>query len=176
MLEQIKSNDIHSSGTVKTPQTSYSRSSVEVIELTENNEAKLKIITTTDVLTDVLSNVISVLLNIEILHGDDNLPKFILRESKFDDNKNEHNSQLVAMWRISQENAIRTCLSAYQFAINNNMDSNKAASILPVGNTMIVADIMVGLGSIMENTYKGMSSESIEIIHMAQKEISNNGQ
>ena len=172
MLNQFKSNDIHTAGTVKTPSTFDSHPSVEVIGLNDNNEVKLKIITTTDVLTDVLSNVMSVLLNLEICLDAEKMPKFILREANFNDGGGEHNLQLVAMWRISQENAIRTCLSAYQFAINNDMDANKAASILPVGNTMIEASIMVDCGSIMENTYSGMSSECIEIIHMAQKEIS----
>lgn len=163
-MEQFKSNDIHNGGVVKIPKTDHSHSGVKFLENINNDEVKLGITTTTDVLTDVLSNVVSVLLNIE-MKTEGNDPVFILREGGVE------GDQLTGMWRIQQENAIRGCLSAYQFAMNNGMSLNKASSILPVGNTMIDAEIVVSKSSILEDGMSGMSNECKEIIQMCRNEI-----
>lgn len=174
MLDKLGANDIKSSGEVGMPDTAQSHSSVEFLQKLENNEIKLKLTTTTDVLSDLLSNVISVLLNIEICKNEKKDPIFILRDALFDESPEVGQNQLVAMWRINQENAIRGCLQAYQFAINNKMDANKAASVLPIGNTMIEAEVVVDRGSIMESTTSGLTSECTEILLLCQDEISNN--
>lgn len=173
MLNNIKHNDVHSAGRVKAPNTSHSESGVSFVEKLENNEVKLKIVTTTDVLTDLMSNAISVLLNIELLKSEDDSPVFILRDALFEDTPKEGRDQLVAMWRINQENAIKAGVLAYQFAINNGITANKAASILPVGNTMINAEIIV-LENLVEYSPEGLTHECAEILEMCQDSIKSN--
>lgn len=172
MLNNIKHNSINPTGKIKVPRTYESESKVLFLNNMENNEVKLSIVTTTDVLTDLLSNVISVLLNIELLEDKEGKPVFILRDALFEDNP-EGVEQLVAMWRINQENAIKAGLSAYQFAINNGMNKNKAASILPVGNTMIKAEVIM-LNNIVEYSLDGLTSECAEILSKCQQSINEN--
>ena len=67
---------------------------------------------------------------------------FILREARLQDTKNRQNSidtddtTLSAMWRIKQENVIKTSLEAYEFAIKNGIAKEQARVVLPEGNTM----------------------------------------
>jgi hypothetical protein len=167
MLNNIKHNDIKGGGKIHTPEMSHSHSEVSFLQRLGNNEIKLNVVSTTDVLTDLLSNVVSVLLNVELLIGKDGHPVFILRDALFETPNPEGRDQLVAMWRINQENAIKAGLLAYQFALNNNMNANKAAAILPVGNTMISAEIIV-LNNIVDSTVKGLTSECAEILTMCK--------
>ena len=172
MLNNIKHNGIVSSGKIITPKTSDSHSEVNFLQRLESKEVKLNIITTTDVLTDLMSNVISVLLNIELMKDNNGKPVFILRDALFDKTDLEGREQLVAMWRINQENAIKAGLSAYQFAINNGMNENKAAAVLPVGNTMVSAEVIV-LDNIVEYSADGLTSECAEILNLCQQAIKN---
>lgn len=174
MLDNIKSNTINPAGEVTTPQTFNTKSSVRFLKKLENDEVKLKLTTTTDVLSDLMSNVVSILLNIEIPLSSNNQPIFILRDALFEQAPEEGSEQLVAMWRINQQNALKACLKAYQFAINNNINPNKAASILPIGNTIIEAELVLNTSCIMTASHSNLTSECTEILLMCQEQVAKN--
>ena len=173
MLDAMKSNDIHNGEIVKTPDTSSSHSSINLNQVTENGDFIIDIISTTDVLTDLMTHLDSKLIDLKMHKNANNELVFILRDTLFSQSTNQDN-QLCAMWRIQQENAIRAGLKAYNFAIANDMNADKASSILPVGNTMIEATLTLknNIGEIIENLDdKKLSKECIELIGFCKEII-----
>ena len=166
MLDAMKSNDIHNGEIVKTPDTSGSHSSVSLSQVTENGDFIIEVISTTDVLTDLMTHLDSKLIDLKMHKNSNNELVFILRDTLFSKSTNRDN-QLCAMWRIQQENAIRAGLKSYNFAIANDMNEDKASSILPVGNTMIEATIILHkktVATIDALDNKKMSKECMELI------------
>lgn len=170
MLETIKHNNI------KTPREEIkfthldSESKAEIVKRTSKKELIIKLDTTTDVLVDFLSNVVSVLLSTDMII-DDSHPKVILRQAHQLEPE-IGGDQMQALWRIKQENAMKAGMRDFQFGIENGLTFDQAASILPIGMTMVSAVVSVDVDSVMEDISSNMSEECAELILMAQKAIS----
>jgi thymidylate synthase (FAD) len=107
--------------------------------------------------------------------------EFMLREARLQDTKNRQNSidtddaTLSAMWRIKQENVIKTALEAYDFAIKNGIAKEQARVVLPEGNTMSRMYMNGTLRSwvhyIELRSANGTQKEHIEVAQACAREI-----
>jgi len=165
MLEQIKHNEIVTPHDNIKIDHSHSCSSAVIVGKVQGEEITIQLETTTDILTEFLSNVMSILLSVDIIL-DNNFPKIILREAHVPKGSNE---QLQAMWRIKQENIVKSSLKEFSFAIANGMSIDQATTILPVGMTMIKATVQVNIASLMEDIANNVCDECRELIIMAKE-------
>jgi thymidylate synthase (FAD) len=67
--------------------------------------------------------------------------EFERRDTRLQDHKNRQNSllnedrELNNMWQYKQQAALRACLDAYQFALDNDIAKEVARAVLPEGMT-----------------------------------------
>lgn len=72
---------------------------------------------------------------------------FTLREARYQDEKNRQNSieisgltlkeqTLMEQWKWKQEEVLRECENAYEWALNNNIAKEQARALLPEGLTL----------------------------------------
>lgn len=149
-------------------------SSVDIVSNDNSQDIAFDITTSTDVVTDFLVNIESSLINIDLLL-EDGIPKIMLRDSAISSSI-IGSEQISAMWRIHQEKVLKQALISFKFAISNGVSVNKATSILPIGNTLIVASIRCNKKNLSDYIPSGnISPEAKEIIKHCQTVLSESG-
>jgi hypothetical protein len=137
-------------------------SELKILESASSDTLSVSVITTSDILTEFLACTKGMLINTDIVYKSGS-PVFILRE--ICETVHPDNTELPAMWRIKQENNIRSALNIYEFAILNGSSTDKAALILPAGNLMVKSTIVLKKDISIDREASKECLELIEILN-----------